>query len=230
MKTAIEGLIATVARLRAPGGCPWDREQTHKSLRDCLIEETAEVLETIDGEDYPHMREELGDLLLQVVMHAQMAAERGDFTFDDVAREVDEKMIRRHPHVFGGSTVSDSEGVLRQWEEIKTAEKAATGDAAAPAKSPFKELPAALPALLRARDTWKTILKKKLRLDADAAGLSAAEVAEKAAGLDEVSAGRQLFLLAAACREAGIDPESALRVQTRKVAAACSDPASAPHA
>lgn len=210
---AIDSLLATIARLRAPDGCPWDREQTHRTLCDCLVEEVAELLEAIDHNDVPHMREELGDLLLHVVMHAQMAVERGDFSFDDVAREVNEKMIRRHPHVFGDSRAGnpDTAAVLRQWDEIKAGEK----NNATAAKTPFKALPPALPVLLKAREAWKTIRKKNLPLDpavADADVISA-----RAGGLTEERAGAELFAWVAACRDAGIDPESALRRHTTRV-------------
>ena len=233
MPSAIEELLATVARLRAPGGCPWDIEQTHQTLCDCLIEEVAELLETIDKRDYPHMREELGDLLLQVVMHAQMATERGDFTFGDVAREVNEKMIRRHPHVFGTSNAADTAAVLKQWDEIKAREKAAAtpataGDATAPAKL-FKDLPPALCAILKAREVWKTVKKKNLTLDAAAARVERAEISRRAKDLTEETAGAELFAWVTACREAGIDPESALRRQTQRVMDAAR-PAAAPDA
>ena len=154
---AIDDLIATVARLRAPGGCPWDIEQTHKSICDCLVEEVSELIDTIDRDDIPHMREELGDLLLHVVMHAQMAAERGDFSFEDVARDIDVKMIRRHPHVFGDNALADSAAVVRQWDEIKAREKK-NGPAN---DGPFKDLHPSLSALLTAREVWKTVDKKK---------------------------------------------------------------------
>ncbi|HAZ65184.1 MAG TPA: MazG family protein, partial [Opitutae bacterium] len=98
---SIDELLATTARLRAPDGCPWDRAQTHRTICDCLVEEVAELLQAIDRDDTPNLREELGDLLFHVVLHAQMASEAGHFSFDDVAREVNEKMVRRHPHVFG---------------------------------------------------------------------------------------------------------------------------------
>ncbi|HCR37210.1 MAG TPA: MazG family protein, partial [Opitutae bacterium] len=97
----LQSLRNTVARLRAPDGCIWDREQTHQSIRDCLVEECAELLDAIDREDYPHMREELGDMLLQVFFHAQIAEEAGRFTIEDIAKEIDDKLIRRHPHIFG---------------------------------------------------------------------------------------------------------------------------------
>lgn len=123
-----EKLVNIVARLRSPGGCPWDREQTHFSLKAACIEEAAEVvcginiLENTGNAD--NLKEELGDLLLQVVMHAQIAEEEGLFTIDDVIRGISEKMIRRHPHVFGEETVSDSGEALTKWSEIKKWEKA----------------------------------------------------------------------------------------------------------
>ena len=99
--SALEDLRHTIARLRGPGGCPWDQEQTHATLVRCLIDEVSELIETIDRGDYPHMREELGDVLIQVVFHARIAAELGHFNFDDVARDINDKLVRRHPHVFG---------------------------------------------------------------------------------------------------------------------------------
>ena len=142
----VEWLRRIVARLRAPGGCPWDREQTHASLRAALVEETYEVLAAIDARDDANLCEELGELLLHVVMHAQMAGEAGTFDFDDVARGIAEKMIRRHPHVFGDDRAADSAAVLRKWDEIKRQEKGA-----AAGESLMAHLPAALPALMRAQ-------------------------------------------------------------------------------
>jgi XTP/dITP diphosphohydrolase/tetrapyrrole methylase family protein/MazG family protein len=208
----IDLLLATTARLRAPDGCPWDQEQTHRSICDCLVEEVAELLQAIDREDVANLREELGDLLFHVAMHAQMAAEAGQFTFDDVAREVNEKMVRRHPHVFGdGVKLGSSDAVVTQWEQIKLKEKGA--------KKPtvFKELPPSLNALLTAREVWKQIRKKQL--DADAA-VNIAQVESQSEGLTEDTAGSRLFELVAACRDAGIDPDSALRRHTAKVVAA----------
>lgn len=143
----VERLREIVARLRAPDGCPWDQEQTHASLCGALVEETYEVLAAIDAHDDPNLREELGDLLLHVVMHAQMASERRAFDFDAVATEIGDKMIRRHPHVFGGDRAADSTAVLRRWDEIKRAEK---GGAAAKT-GVLAGLPVALPALMRAQ-------------------------------------------------------------------------------
>lgn len=126
--TRFEEFQNVIARLRAPGGCPWDREQTHLSLKAACIEESAEVICGINileaTGDSDNLKEELGDLLLQVVMHAQIAEEEGLFTMDDVIQGIHEKMIRRHPHVFGDETVSDSGEVLNKWSDIKKKEKA----------------------------------------------------------------------------------------------------------
>jgi MazG family protein len=207
----IDLLLATTARLRAPDGCPWDREQTHRSICDCLVEEVAELVQAIDRNDDANLREELGDLLFHVAMHAQMAAEAGKFTFDDVAREVNEKMVRRHPHVFGdGAKLGSADAVVTQWEQIKLKEKGARPP------SVFKELPPSLNAILTAREVWKQVRKKQL--DAGAT-VDVARVDEQAQGLSEEVAGRKLFELISACRDAGIDPDSALRRQTAKVVA-----------
>ena len=120
-----DAFVATIAALRSENGCPWDRKQTHESLKECLVEETGEVLEAIDKKDDANLCEELGDVLLQVVMHAQIAAEEGRFTIEDVISGVNEKMIRRHPHVFGDIKVSSVEEGLDLWEQIKQKEKEA---------------------------------------------------------------------------------------------------------
>ena len=207
----IDLLLATTARLRAPDGCPWDREQTHRTICDCLVEEVAELVQAIDRNDVANLREELGDLLFHVAMHAQMAAEAGQFTFDDVAREVNEKMVRRHPHVFGdGAKLGSSDAVVTQWEQIKLKEKGA--------KKPtvFKDLPPSLNALLTAREVWKQVRKKQLAVGATV-DVPAEDAQSK--GLTEDSAGSRLFELVAACRDAGIDPDSALRRHTARVVA-----------
>lgn len=207
---AIDALLETVARLRGPGGCPWDIEQTHRSICDCLLDEVSELLDTIDRGDMEHMREELGDVLLQIAMHAQMASERGQFTFEDVARDINEKMIRRHPHVFGDGALGNSAAVLVQWDKIKAAEKK-NGPAD---EGSFKPLHGSLSALLTAREVWKTVSKKQLPHE----GLvDVAKVEALAENLNETEAGRALFELVAACRKAGIDPESALRRYTNAV-------------
>jgi tetrapyrrole methylase family protein / MazG family protein len=122
-----EKLVALQERLRAPNGCPWDREQTHKSLRTYLIEEAYEVLDALESGDDAKFAEEMGDLLLQVVFHSQIAAEEGRFTVADVIREIHEKMVRRHPHVFGAKRAKDAEEVLKNWEQIKAAERRTAG-------------------------------------------------------------------------------------------------------
>ncbi len=159
-KYTYEDLLEIVSTLRGENGCPWDREQTHMSLRPCMMEEAAEVLAGIriyeETGNYENLREELGDVLLQVVMHAQIAKEEGLFTMEDVAAEIAEKMVRRHPHVFGGAAVDDSSQVLQNWEEIKQKEK----EGKKKPESPLREIPLELPALTRA----VKVLKKADRL------------------------------------------------------------------
>jgi MazG family protein len=205
----IDRLIATTAKLRAPDGCPWDREQTHRSICDALVEEVAEVLQAIDKNDVPNLREELGDLLFHVVLHAQMATEAGQFNFDEVANEVTDKMIRRHPHVFGqGNKLGDSAAVIQQWEQIKLKEK---GNRPV---SLFKDLPPSLSSILQARDVWKHIHKKNLNTGNL---ISQKNIEDNRKDLTESDAGKKLFELIAACRNAGIDPDSALRRFTQNV-------------
>ncbi|MDO4485510.1 MAG: MazG family protein [Bacillota bacterium] len=122
-KYDFDDLIEIISQLRGPGGCPWDIKQTHESLKECLVEESGEVIQAIDNNDDDNLCEELGDLLLQVVMHAQIASETGRFTISDVIQGVSEKMIRRHPHVFGDRKVSNAEESLNLWNEIKKQEK-----------------------------------------------------------------------------------------------------------
>lgn len=202
-----------MARLRAPDGCPWDQEQTHASLAPYLIEESCELLDTIDRSDFAHMQEELGDVLLQVVFHAQLAAEAGRFDLEAVARGIADKLVRRHPHVFGERKLNTSSEVLRQWGQIKAAEKGAAPDAPQPL---VKDLPPTFSVLRRAYDTYRELAKKKA-LPTDPAVHEEAAIAALANGLDEASVGRRLFELAAACRNAGIEPETALRKHVAKV-------------
>ena len=209
--SAIEDLRRTMARLRAPDGCPWDREQTHQTLARCLIDECSELLDTIDRNDLPHMREELGDVLIQVVFHAQLAAERGDFDFEAVAREINDKLIRRHPHVFGANKVETPAQVIEVWEKVKAQEKAAAGKT--PSKV-FKELPPRLPALMFAEDVWKQIEKKQLPADTV---VDVAQIQALGRHLDEPTLGRILFEITAAARAKGLDPEGALRKETDRV-------------
>jgi MazG family protein len=209
--SALADLRKTIAALRAPGGCPWDQEQTHASLTRCLIDEVSELLDTIDRLDLPHMREELGDVLMQVVFHAQLAEEAGHFDLEAVAAEANEKLVRRHPHVFGtGDKLGTSADVLVKWDQIKAQEKkngpAQTGV--------FKDLPPRLPSLMFAETVWKQIDKKSLPADGivDTAGVKAL-----GARLDEATLGRMLFELAAAARVNGLDPEGALRLHATQV-------------
>ncbi|MBI3884358.1 MAG: MazG family protein [Opitutae bacterium] len=206
--SAIDELRDTMVKLRA--GCPWDREQTHESLTRCLIDEVSELLDTIDRRDLPHMREELGDVLIQVVFHALIAEEGGHFNFDDVAREINEKLIRRHPHVFGSGRLDTSDQVITQWEAIKAQEKK-NGPASSTA---FKQMPPRLPALTFAEAVAKRIEKDQLPADGV---VDTGRVASLAAGLTAENAGRQLFELTAACRQRGLDPEMSLRLETERV-------------
>lgn len=209
--SAIEELKATMARLRAPDGCPWDQEQTHATLVRCLIDEVSELIDTIDRHDYPHMREELGDVLIQVVFHAQIAAEKGRFNFDDVARDINDKLVRRHPHVFGTGKLETSEQVIVEWEKIKATEKK---NGPAGESKVFKELPPRLPALMFAESVWKQIEKKQL----PAAGVvDTAQVHALGKQLDETTLGKMLFELTAAARAKGLDPEGALRLHATQV-------------
>ncbi len=203
--SAIEDLLETVAALREPEtGCPWDIEQDHQSIAECLVDECCELLQTIDRLDMDHMEEELGDVLLQVVMHAQMAKEAGHFDFDAVCREVNEKLVRRHPHVFGQGDLESSEAVLVQWDQIKEAERKRGPEQ----KGKFKDLPHQLPALMYAKDVYKQIQKQNMPVDGV---IDQAAIDSTAEMLDETTLGKQLFEIAAACRGKGIDPESALR-------------------
>lgn len=151
----IKDFVEIIERLRSENGCPWDREQTHESLKPCMTEEAAEVLAAIrilDKTGNPeNLREELGDVLLQVVMHSQIAKEEGLFSLEDVVQEISEKMIRRHPHVFGTLQAEDSEQVLKNWEEIKKEEKQGKEWA----QTPLKDIPSELPALARAQKVIK---------------------------------------------------------------------------
>ena len=143
---AFEELVAIMHRLRAPGGCPWDGEQTHDSIKPYLIEEAYEVVEAIDARDDRELCTELGDLLLQILFHAEMASQRQAFAIGDVIRAISEKMVRRHPHVFGDTAVSGADEVVRNWSRIKSAERRAADDSSA-----LAGVPRAMPALLRAQ-------------------------------------------------------------------------------
>jgi uncharacterized protein YabN with tetrapyrrole methylase and pyrophosphatase domain len=155
-RPAIEDLLQVMARLRSPTGCPWDREQDHFTLRRHAIEEVYELIDAIEARDDHELCEELGDLLLQVVFHCQLAGERGVFDFERVARTLVDKLVRRHPHVFGTTKVKDVDEVWTNWEQIKRAEKSGTEHER---KSAFDGIPKHLPALLRAEKLVKKARK-----------------------------------------------------------------------
>lgn len=203
-----------VARLRAPGGCPWDREQTHQSLRPHLLEETYEVLQAIDEEDDEALREELGDLLLQIILHAQIAVEEGSFTLAQVLETIIEKIIRRHPHVFAGLEVADADEVLRNWQAIKREEKKEKED------KPLWGMPANLPALTLARRAQERAKREDLLSTTRETLISEAQSSLdrlreiEGQELAEEELGRLLFALTNLGRQLGIDAESALRTAT----------------
>jgi MazG family protein len=176
-KSAIEDLLRVMAKLRSPRGCPWDREQTHLSLRRHAIEEVYELIDAIETRDDHEMAEELGDLLLQVVFHAQMAKERGAFDFEKVTRHLVDKLIRRHPHVFAKVKVKNVDEVWANWEKIKRAEKHGTKRAR---HSAFDGIPKHLPALLRAEKLVKKASKANLLKEKSSREkISRARIAEK---------------------------------------------------
>jgi tetrapyrrole methylase family protein / MazG family protein len=211
----IAALFEVVARLRAPDGCPWDREQTHESLRPYLLEETYELLEAIDAGDDAKMKEELGDLLLQVAMHAEIAAQDGRFDAAQVSQEAAAKMVTRHPHVFGDVSVASSDEVLRNWEHNKEKEARRAGRAG---ESVVDRVPATMPAL-----AWTLGLQKRaarVGFDFSSPSASAEAVAEEArelagaenkdAAFDEL--GDLLFAVVSLARRLKVNPEDALRV------------------
>jgi MazG family protein len=223
---ALGRLLDVMARLRGPQGCPWDREQTHASLRPYALEEAYEVVDAIDRGDPTELAAELGDLLLQVVFHAQLAAEAGTFTMMDVAHGIVEKLERRHPHVFGDATVRDAAEVSRNWQRIKDAEHAPTTVTDAVAA-----IPRALPALSRAEKTASRLARRGFDWPTDAAVVDKMEeeVRELRAALaagDAPSAGRELgdLLLAAAslARRLDVSAELALAEATARLVARAS--------
>jgi uncharacterized protein YabN with tetrapyrrole methylase and pyrophosphatase domain len=199
---AIDDLLKVMARLRSPKGCPWDREQNHKSLRWHAVEEVYELMDAIDAGDNHEMVEELGDLLLQVVFHCQLAGERGAFNFEKVARHITDKLIRRHPHVFGKLKVKDVDEVWANWEKIKQAEKHGTRHAR---PSALDGIPKHLPALLRAEKVMKKARRAKLLGDRP-----------RKNSLTRARLGKQLFELAAAAQSKGWSAEDILRAEIQR--------------
>jgi tetrapyrrole methylase family protein / MazG family protein len=208
-------LVKVMARLRGPGGCPWDREQTHETLARHLLEEAHELLEAIDLGDSDAIRDELGDLLLQVVFHAQMASDDGRWDVDDVARRLVEKLVHRHPHVFGDVEVSGADEVLTNWEQLKAQE--AGGQSGVE-----DEIPATLPALARAAKVQRRAAGWGVEWTSPEAAVAALreEVAALSGRSDEAEQeiGKILFATVAAARKLGVDAESALRRTTRRFA------------
>ncbi len=201
-QAAIEQLLKIMARLRGPKGCPWDREQDHRSLRWHAVEEAYELMDAIDAGDDTELEEELGDLLLQVVFHCQLARERGAFDFHKVAKGISEKLIRRHPHVFGEVKVKNVDQVWANWEKIKRAEKHGTRHAR---PSALDGIPKHLPALLRV---------EKLVKRAHRAGLY--DNKRSGAGLNRGRLGRDLFRLVAEAQRKGWSAEDLLYRETKK--------------
>ena len=186
-KSAIEDLLNVMAILRSPEGCPWDREQDHMTLRFHAVEEVYELIDAIEAADDHEMVEELGDLLLQVVFHSQLAKERGVFDFKAVARKMTEKLVRRHPHVFGKSDAKTVDAVWAQWDKIKHAEKKGTHRERT---SVFDGVPKHLPALMRAEKIVKKARKAKLLQNGKSKALSRKAVAEELFRLAEYAQGR----------------------------------------
>ena len=201
-KTALNDLLAVMAKLRSPEGCPWDREQDHMSLRTHAVEEVYELMDAIEAGDDHEMAEELGDLLLQVVFHCQLARERGAFDFEQVARRITDKLIRRHPHVFGDVKVKDVDEVWANWEQIKKAEKHGTKHAR---PSALDGIPRHRPALARAEKLVKKARKAALlATPKPAAGTTKRKLAEK------------LFELADSAQAKGWSAEELLRGEVKR--------------
>nr|WP_251198309.1 nucleoside triphosphate pyrophosphohydrolase [Anaerotardibacter muris] len=233
------GFVDTIAALRRPDGCPWDREQTHASIASNMLEEAYEAVDAIEKGDAQHLREELGDVLLQVVLQSQIAADLGEFTIDDVCRDVDAKMIRRHPHVFGDAQASDANSVLDLWDQVKMAERNdAEEGSATKTEGLLDGVPVSFPALMQAQkisrkavaagfewDTvdhvWEKVREEEAELQAAYASApkskngkmvkSTPEFAEA-----ELEMGDVLFSLVNVARKMGIDAEAALRATCMK--------------
>jgi tetrapyrrole methylase family protein/MazG family protein len=212
-RDSLEAFQETVAHLRAPDGCPWDREQTHQSLAPHLMEESYEALHALDADDLPALKEELGDLLLQIVLQAQIASESGDFRMADVIGGINDKIVRRHPHVFGQVKVEGVENVLQNWEALKQAERAEAGEG----KGLLDGVPVGLPALAQAAEVqrrvarvgfdWPALEGVLEKVGEELNELLAAEGSERKA--DEM--GDLLFAVVNYARWLDIDPEAALR-------------------
>lgn len=223
-KRTFSDLVELMARLRAPDGCPWDRAQDSRSLRTHLIEEAYEVLDAIDANDDVALQEELGDLLLQVLFHAQIAREGDRFTIDDVLTHLHDKLFRRHPHVFGDARVERPDQALARWEALKAAERETNGEANGE-RSLLDRIPRALPAQLEAYELtrraarvgfdWKKLDDVLEKLDEEVGELREAAAAGRNESIED-EVGDLLFVAVNIARKAGLDPEVALRRANRK--------------
>ncbi len=228
MSKKFDELINVMQRLRAPGGCPWDREQTYESLAPYLLEEAFESFDAIQdaSEGKPeNLREELGDLLLQIVFHAQIAEELGDFTIEDVCEAITEKMILRHPHVFGDQNFATASEVLSNWDDLKKAERAITKKEEKPKDSILDDVPLAFPALIEANKLtvkaakvgfdWENAEQIFDKLDEEI-GEVKAEIAARDTGKIEDEIGDLLFVIVNLARRFNVEPETALKKTNRK--------------
>jgi len=207
------GLRKVIATLRGPDGCPWDRVQTHESLRPFLLEEASETLEALDEGDPSRLCEELGDLLLEVLLHVQIAEDEGEFRLEDVVQSISEKLVRRHPHVFGEATAETPEAVVEQWEELKREERSG--------QSALTGIPGTLPALARAQAmqrrasragfAWESVEQAWEALEEELGELRQADTPERR----REEAGDALFALAGLARWLEVDAEEALRSTCR---------------
>ncbi len=213
--SGFDTLVGIIARLRAPGGCPWDRKQTHASLRENLLSECYEVLEVLDEGDSAKLCEELGDLLLQIVLHARIAAEAGEFEMGDVVRGINTKLVHRHPHIFGSKRVKDAEEVMANWEALKEEERGADA-------SMLEGVPRQMPALgyslevqkrvARVGFDWEDVDGVIAKLVEEVGELKQAENQERR----EQEFGDLLFTLVNVARRMGVDSEAALREANRR--------------
>lgn len=222
-----DALVRTIWRLRQPDGCPWDREQTHATIAKNMIEEAYEAVDAIEGSQVRHLREELGDVLMQVVLQAQIASDAGEFTLDDVCRDINEKLVRRHPHVFGEAEAHGAADVLEIWDRVKMGEHRSSGEDARQAgerpEGLLDSVPVQLPALMQAQkisrkavaagfewrtteDVWAQVASEVCEFESAASGSSDAEM----------EFGDILFALVNVARREHIDAESALRASCAK--------------
>jgi len=218
-----ERLVRTIWRLRQPDGCPWDRKQSHDSIARNMVEEAYEAVDAIEAQDPAHLCEELGDVLMQVLLHAQIDADAGGFTIDDVCHGLNEKLVRRHPHVFGDLAATDADEVLQIWDQVKVEEHRAQAQATPQVTHLLDAVPRALPALMQCQKVsrkaaargfeWETTEDVWAKVDEERAEFVAEERGSDAA---EMEFGDFLFAAVNVARKEGIDAERALRRSTDK--------------